>query len=255
MPGQYVLQAGEARGITKNAEFVVFADRTMASALGTVVVKNTTAFTATCEFASRDNGTPFPLTAPGYALRIRVGEDQDVRLFIEPDERLLGIFKQVADEMQPGKRGFRLLESRDDGPDLVVATDGDVVHFEIMDKLCRQHGLTRMPFEVDINDSDAMHRILRSSADFYWYLRHSSKGSPLAGTLECVKLKNTGQYTNGLLEVLMPDPKGHNLIIGGVIMVDVNEDAIYGFKITNTMSVPLYVSMQGGTGMSARSTG
>ncbi|SJL15629.1 uncharacterized protein ARMOST_19132 [Armillaria ostoyae] len=244
-PGQYVLEAGEAHGITKNAEFAVFADRSMTSTLGTVVVSNTTAFTSSCKFLSaRDDETPFPLAVPGYALQTRVGEDQDVRLFVEPNERLRGIFERIVDEMQAGERGFRLVESRDDEPDLVVAADGDMVHFEIMDKLCRQHGLTRMPFGVDIDDSDALHRILQSAADFYWFLRLSSKGSPLAGsTLECMKLKETGEYTDELLEVLMPDPNGHNLNVGGVIMVDVDEEAIYGFKITNTMSVPLYVSM------------
>ncbi|KAK0440550.1 hypothetical protein EV421DRAFT_1737216 [Armillaria borealis] len=244
-PGQYVLEAGDAHGITKNAEFAVFDDRSMASALGTVVVANTTAFTSSCKFVSvRGDEAPFRLAAPGYALQTRVGEDQDVRLFVGKNERLLGIFNRIADEMQAGERGFRLVESRDDEPDLVVTADGDIVHFEIMDKLCRQHGLTHMPFGVDINDSDALHRILQSSADFYWYLRHSSKGSPLAGsTLECMKLKETGEYTDELLEVLMPDPGGHNLNVGGVIMVGVDEEAIYGFKITNTMSVPLYVSM------------
>ncbi|PBK66463.1 hypothetical protein ARMSODRAFT_1021270 [Armillaria solidipes] len=244
-PGKYILEAGEAHGITKNAEFAVFADRSMASALGTVVVANINAFTSSCKFLSaRDDETPFRLAAPGYALQTRVGEDQDVRLFVEPNERLLGIFNRIANEMQAGKRGFRLVDSRDDEPHLVVAADGDMVRFEIMDKLCRDHGLTHMPFGVDIEDSDALHRILQSSADFYWYLRLSSKGSPLAGsTLECMKLKETGEYTDELLEVLMPDRDGHNLNVGSVIMVDVDEEAIYGFKITNTMSVPLYVSM------------
>ncbi len=144
--------------------------------------------------------------------------------------------------MQAGQRGFRLVESRDDEPDLVVSADGNVVHFEIMDKLCRQHGLTRMPFVADIDDLDALRRILQRSAHFYWYLRHSSKGSPLARkvALECMKLKETGEYTDDLEQVLMPDPDDNNLNVGSVIMVDTNEEATYGFKITNTMSVPLY---------------
>ncbi|KAK0440562.1 hypothetical protein EV421DRAFT_1815745 [Armillaria borealis] len=244
-PGQYVLEAGEAHGITKNAEFAVFADRNMKSALGAVVVSNTAAFTSSCRLLSaRGNEAPFRLADLGYALQSRAGEDQDVRLFVEPDERLLGIFNRIANETQAGRRRFHLVKSRDDEPDLVVAADGDVTHFEIMHKLCRQNGLTRMPFRVDINDSDALHRILQSSAHFYWYLRHSSKESPLAGsTLECMKLKETGEYTDDLLEILMPDPSGHNLNIGGEIMVDVDEEAIYGFKITNTASLPLYVSM------------
>ncbi len=245
MPGQYVLEAGEAHGITKNAEFSVFADRSMTSALGTVVVSNTATFTSSCKLLSAlGNEAPFPLATSGYALQTRAGEDQDVRLFVENNERLLGVFERIANEMEAGKRGFRLVKSRADEPDLVVAADGDVIHFEIMDKLCRQHGLTRMPFGVDIDDSDALRRILQSLADFYWYLRHSSKRSPLAtSTLECMKLKETGEYTDDLEEVLMPDPDGHNLNVGGVIMVDVGEEGIYGFKITDTMSVPLYVWM------------
>ncbi|PBK59427.1 hypothetical protein ARMSODRAFT_945616 [Armillaria solidipes] len=272
---QYVLEAGEAHGITKDAEFAVFADRSLTSALGTVVVANTAAFSSSCNFTPRDDKTQrFTL---GFALQTRVGEGQDVSLLIEFDKRLLGVFEKIAKEMQSaneGKRGFRLVESRDDAPDLVVAADGDIVHFEIMDKFCRQRGLTHMPFHnVKIDDADAIHRILRSSADFYWHLHRSSKGSPLAGKviLECMKLKETGEYTDDLEEVLMPDPDSDNLNVltpgptpdpnsdnpnvltpnpnrdklnvEGVIMIDVDEEAIYGFKITNTTSVPLYVSM------------
>ncbi|PBK98365.1 hypothetical protein ARMGADRAFT_1008792 [Armillaria gallica] len=243
-PGQYILEAGEAHGITKGAELVVFADRTMTSEIGIVVASSITAFTTTCDFSPRGNANeaPFPLPTPGFASQTR---GQGVSLLIERDERLLGIFKQMADEMQGGKRGFLWVNSRDDEPDLVVAADGDVVHFEIMHKLCRQHGLTRMPFEVNIDDANAIRRILHSSSDFYWHLHRSSRGSPLAGkvNLECMKLEETGGYTDDLDPLLMPDPNGENLNVGGMIMVDVDEAAIYGFKIINTTSVPLYVSM------------
>ncbi|KAK0452945.1 uncharacterized protein EV420DRAFT_1557705 [Desarmillaria tabescens] len=249
-PGQYVLEAGEAHGITKEAEFVVFADRTMASTLGNCRCCKDHRFHHHMSFSSRPDykKQSFTLVKPGYALQTRVGEGQDVRLLVELDERLLGVFKRIADEMQSsesGKRGFRLVQSRDDKPDFAVAADGDVLHFEIMNELCRQHGLIRMPFEVNIDNSDAIRRVLQSSTNFYWYLHHSSKGSPLAGKveLECMKLEGTGEYTDDLEEILKPDPNGGNLNIGGVISVDVDEEAIYGFKITNTMSVPLYVSM------------
>ncbi|KAK0502231.1 hypothetical protein EDD18DRAFT_1064889 [Armillaria luteobubalina] len=246
-PGQYILDAGEAHGITRKTEFVVFTDRAMTTPLGTVVVSNTAPFTCTCDFSARSNEPPFRLAAPGFALQTRGDQEQNVRLFIEPDKRLLKTFQRIADEMRSdkgGKKGFRLVQRREDAPDLVISADGDDVQFEIMDKLCRRHGLTRMPFKVKIDDSDTIHRVLQGSADFYWYLHHSRKGSPLATcTLECMKLKETGEYTDDLEEILMPDPNGHNLNVGGVIMVDVAEDVIYGFKITNTMSAPLYVSM------------
>ncbi|KAK0439725.1 uncharacterized protein EV420DRAFT_1769383 [Desarmillaria tabescens] len=118
----------------------------------------------------------------------------------------------------------------------IVVTDSGVLHFEIMDTVCRQRGLTRMPFEVDIRDSDTIHRVLRSSTEFYRHLHHSSKESPLAGkvTLECMKLK----MRNGSFK-----PSGNNLNIEGVIFVDADGQTKYGFKIVNTTLVPLYVSM------------
>ncbi|KAK0234523.1 hypothetical protein EDD85DRAFT_969153 [Armillaria nabsnona] len=219
--GQYILEGCEAHGITGKAQFVVFAARRMTSALGTVVAINTTVSATTCKLSSRGNRTLFPLTAPGYALQTRVGEDQDVRLFVEPDKWLSGVFKQTANKTQAGERGFRLVESRDDELDLVVAAD------------------------VKTDDEDAIHRILSSSSDFYWHLHRSNKRNPLTGkvTLECMKPKETGEYTNDLREVLNPDSNDENLNVGGVIMVDVDKATIYGFEITNTTSVPLYVSM------------
>ncbi|KAK0465794.1 hypothetical protein IW261DRAFT_1598505 [Armillaria novae-zelandiae] len=142
-----------------------------------------------------------------------------------------------------GKRGLCLVENRNDA-DLVAATDGDFVHFEIMNELCQKHGLTCMPFKVKIDDIDAIRRILQSSADFYWYLHRSSQKSCLAEKvkLECTKLAETGKYTDDLEDILEP-VKGVNLNDNGVISIDVGEEAMYGYSITNTSNVPLYVSM------------
>ncbi|KAK0228038.1 hypothetical protein IW262DRAFT_1532144 [Armillaria fumosa] len=158
VPGQYISEAGEAHRITQGAEFVVFEDRT----IGTVVTSSTTAFTTTCDFSPPRNAneTLFPLPTPGFASPTQVGKGQDVSLLIESDKKLLGIFKQIADEMQAGQRVFCFVNSHNDEPDLVIAADRDMVHFKIMDSLCQQHGLTtRMPFKVKTDDADAIHRI------------------------------------------------------------------------------------------------
>ncbi|KAK0218626.1 hypothetical protein IW262DRAFT_1462097 [Armillaria fumosa] len=245
-PSQYVLEAGEAHGITKNTEFIVFADRTMTSELGTVIASSTTAFTTTCDFSARGNETPFRLVDCGYALPTRVGEKQDIFLCVKPNTKLWGVYSPMKKKMQSDKARkwqFHEVESNNDRLDLVIALDGDVVHFEIMDKVCRLHGLTRMPFEVKIDDLDTVYGILRRVAEFYWNLHRSCRGNPLAGkvTLECMKLKGTGKFTYDSQEGFEAD--GDNLNIGGVISVDVDENAIYGLKISNTTSVPLYVSL------------
>ncbi|KAK0187316.1 caspase domain-containing protein [Armillaria mellea] len=213
-PGQYILEAGEA------------------------IERRVRCLHRQCDDIDE---TPFRLARAGYALQTRVGEDQDVRLFVEKNEILLGVFKQIADEMQAEKRGFRLVKSRNDKPDLVVTAYGETVHFEVMDKHCRQYGLTRMPFGADINDSGALRRILQSSAHFYWHFRRPSQ-RVLAGAirLECLKLKETSKRAG--LEL-----NGENLInVDNAIVVDDDEDVKYGFKITglgSEIDVPLYVSM------------
>ncbi|KAK0187357.1 hypothetical protein F5146DRAFT_1105114 [Armillaria mellea] len=149
---------------------------------------------------------------------------QVFHLFIEPNEKL-GTFKQIADEMEnnkAGKRGLYLMENCNDA-DLVVATDG----------------LTHMPFRIKLNDSDAICRMLQSSTDFY------CKNSPLTEKvkLECMKLTETGKYMYDLEDILEPDLKGINLNDNDVISIDISKKAIYGYKITNILNVPFYVSM------------
>ncbi len=118
----------------------------------------------------------------------------------------------------------------------IVATDSGVLHFEITDVICRQHGLTRLSIKVDIRDLVKFHNVLKQSAYFFCHLHQSSKQSSLAGkvTLECMKLKKTKGGSR--------EPTGDNLNIDGVIFVNADGTG-YGFKIVNTTMVPLYVSM------------
>ncbi len=118
----------------------------------------------------------------------------------------------------------------------VVAMDGDIpaIHFETMDILCQQHGLTHLSTEVDIHHSVQFHDFLKQSIHFYQHLHHSTNQSPFAGkvTVECMEL------TERLLQ-----PTGNNLNINGVIFVNANDRTPYGFKVTNATLVPLYISV------------
>ncbi|KAK0459037.1 hypothetical protein IW261DRAFT_1430074 [Armillaria novae-zelandiae] len=186
--GQYVLEAGEAHGITNKAEFVVFSSEDMTSAIGSVVASNTTAFTTTCDISMCGNETSFPLTLPGFTLQTQVGKRQGISVLIKWDERLSGVREKIVKVLQgdnEGKRGFHLVDSREDEPDLVIAMDGDVVHFKIMDKLF----------------------LLIFTGTFAVQVR-----GPLAGAilLECMKLRFTGLGVKAVLE-----PDGKNLNNGG----------------------------------------
>ncbi|KAK0214479.1 hypothetical protein IW262DRAFT_1406353 [Armillaria fumosa] len=118
----------------------------------------------------------------------------------------------------------------------IVMTDDKFFHFEITNAICQQHGLTHMPFDINICDSVTIHHILQISTAFYSHLRLVGKNSPPTRniTLECMKLKQT----RGKLE-----PTGDNLNIDNMIFIDADMDTKYGFKFINTTLVPLYVSM------------
>lgn len=190
----------------------------------------------------------FEISKPGYALQVQVGEGGDLRILMEPID---AVFRQVVQKMElveAGKRGICFVKSVDQDPHLGVdVLHSGRIHFQVMNRICRRYGLEHMPFEVDNNPDDVRH-ILRSAADFYWNLSRSNRTNPFNTsriTVECVRLKETGQYTDFLEEVLMPDPDCIDLNRDGevVINIDENEDTKYGFKITNRTDVPLYSSI------------
>ncbi|THU91193.1 hypothetical protein K435DRAFT_863635 [Dendrothele bispora CBS 962.96] len=60
--------------------------------------------------------------------------------------------------------------------------------------------------------------------------------------LEFFKLKES-EDIDGLDDILMPDPDGEILDVGGVITIDVDEEEPSGCRITNNTSLNLYVSL------------
>ncbi|PBK98114.1 hypothetical protein ARMGADRAFT_568599 [Armillaria gallica] len=115
----------------------------------------------------------------------------------------------------------------------IVVTDDNFLQFEITNTICRQHGMTCIPYGINIRDSVTIHQVHQCSATFYSHLHHPGKESSLAGKviLECMEIDFDEK------------PTGDNLNINGVIFVDADRVTRYGYKITNTTLVPLYVSM------------
>ncbi|KAK0488065.1 hypothetical protein EDD18DRAFT_1191984 [Armillaria luteobubalina] len=107
----------------------------------------------------------------------------------------------------------------------IVIVDGNILRFEIMDMTCRQLGQTRMLVRLNIHVLDTIHY------------------SPLVGkvTLECMKAFDQSSFPEEPMD-------NSNLHINGVVFVNAFTEGSgirdqYVFKITNTTSVPLYISM------------
>ncbi|THU80313.1 hypothetical protein K435DRAFT_972820 [Dendrothele bispora CBS 962.96] len=245
-PGQYILEAGEAHGITKKTEFEVYSDRKMSTPIGTVVADETTPFNTRC---SVFKSSPFTLFSPAYALQTHVGEEQDLRLFVEMNDDFISLFVRLGQEMHRtdvGKRSFLLLNNIDDEPNLALTVKDGIVQFHVIEQMCQQYGLICMPFDdIRADESEYLLSILRSAADFYWNLHHSNKSGKLLPfiSFECLKLVESGRLTDDFGEILEPEENGCNLNVGGTIIVDVDEPVKYGFRINNNSKVPLYAAL------------
>ncbi|KAG6906653.1 hypothetical protein DXG01_012739 [Tephrocybe rancida] len=247
-PNECTLEVGQAHGITKGAEFAVCSDQGMASALGSVITFDVSPFTSRC---SIHGDITFALLRPAYAIQTCVGERPDIRLLIEQSEGFLDLFKRLNEEMQrpyadPSKRFFRLVENPFEQPDLVIGTPDGLVQFEVQDPVCSQYGYTHMPFNnIRPDESAYLLSILRSAADFYWHLRNSKKDSSLTENvhIECLQLESSGELTDDLDEIFVPKQDGTNLVIGGLIFIDIDDSALYGYRILNESETPLYVAL------------
>lgn len=248
--GGYVLKAGEAHDISTGAEFAVYSDRDEPRPLCTMRAVETVAFASRLELTDDSDPYSFDHNAPKFALQTRIGKAEDVRLFIEPNPKFLDVFIRIVHEMQmmeTTRRQFVLVDSRDAQPDLVITLkNGNQAEFEIMDPMSRNAGLTRMPFSVPA-DPYTLHPLLCSASDFYWHLHRSNKATSIKLSLkidfECFKLTKTGQYDERFREIWMPDPDGGNLQAGGLMTIYVDDEAIYGFKVTNKTNIPLYAAL------------
>ncbi|KAG6914882.1 hypothetical protein DXG01_014761 [Tephrocybe rancida] len=252
---EYILDAGEALGVALGAEFTLYPDNRISTSLGSVVVTHTTPFKSVC---SQLSGALPSLLQATYAVQTRIGARQDLRLFIDPGDEFFGLYldllKQLGQEMEllhadPLKRFFRLVDTIDELPDLVIGTRGGLVQFEVTDPICRHYGLAHMPYlDVRVGDqeSDYLMCILRSAADFYRHLHHSRTKEPSLTQrvdVECLELERSKKLNKDLNSVYVPKRGCHNLIIDKTITISVHEEKIYGFKIINKSNDPLYVAL------------
>lgn len=247
--GVYELEAGEIHGITAGAKFNIYATKDPDSkCLGVMVAAATDKPSAVTTVLRLDDGSsPIPSEpSTKYALQVLVGEQQDLRVFIEPDTRLLDVFVLLNANMkksqEQGKRGFKPAE-QDETPDLRVVMKGDKVEFGITDSVCVSRGMTTTGWPVDC-DASAIFPVLTSAADFYFHLRRTSSQKVLSKMvdLECYELEETDDFTEDLDPLLAAT--GESLVKQGVIDVEIGKNPLtYGYKIVNRSNLPLYAAL------------
>jgi hypothetical protein len=225
------MDAGTAHGITDGAEFAVYKDRQISpelSPLGTLLVHDTRAFLATLDVVPGTNR--FALEEPAFALQTKTGVEQDLRLHIAIDEKLIDVFRALAKDMQsPGPDHRRiLLVDKEDAEFDVALEDGQIV-FNILDTLVAKFGLTRLPVSVSPN-VDSVYPVIRAAAHYRRHLRRSNKKAIFQNSVR-VEFRQLS---------LSREPYGTDLNINGIIDIVVDEEVMYGIKIINNTTKPLF---------------
>jgi len=238
----YVMDAGTAHGVTEGAIFEVYKDKRINS---TAVPLGTMKASAPGPFSTILNLSPtsryFPIKSQAFALQIRAGRQEDLALYVPLDQNLLSVFEAIAAEMQVNaQRQINLLSHEDlkrgKKPDLGIAFENGRIVFDIKDPNVTVHGLHRMPHRIRPILAHVS-PVISAAAHYYWHLRRVGHAESIqdAVDIEFTKLSND--------DARKRTPSGPNLIDAGVVDLVVDEDDIFGIKITNNGDVPLYASV------------
>jgi hypothetical protein len=240
---EYVLDAGTAHGITKGAEFAVYEDRESpqnSSPLGTLVVAETGVFTTTILL---DDAAAFTLAGTGYALQVKAGEEEDLRLHIEMNDQLTPIFDALSQDMRRTDTDRRRISLVDkEKAELDIAISNDKVVFNIMNPQVTQFGLNKMPFRIQPTYDD-VYPVVRASAHYYWHLRRNNSKRALQGRIQLkfMQVQELDEYDDDYNPII--EPVGDDLNVAGVVDFVVEPDKMYGIKLVNDSGLDLYPSL------------
>jgi hypothetical protein len=242
----YFMDAGTIHGITDGAIFALYNDRSEVwthPPVAALTASNPQAFSTNLIPVAQ---TPsFDISGQAFALLIRAGEQEDLRLHVQLDKKLMSVFQALAKEMQiddPAQPKFMLVGK--ETAELDIASVDDHIVFNILDPLVTIHGLNRMPFSIPTDNPGAISLVLRKAAHYFWHLRRTGNGRGLQSTvgIEFTRLEDVEEeYDEDLNPVRRPC--GPNLINDGIVDIAVEENAIYGIKLTNKWDKPLYPSL------------
>ncbi|PVF99210.1 hypothetical protein CPB86DRAFT_814161 [Serendipita vermifera] len=239
---RYIMKAGISHGIAKDATFAIYRDKqsiVAGQSLGLLISSRPEAFSSVMTLPP---GHPIiSITDGAFALQVRAGEEQDLRIHVPMEQGLLGAFEAFAQVMKESELGrFKIMLVDKEKAELSLSLENGSVVFNILDPLVTMYGVTQIPFKVNPEAADIIH-VLRHAAHYYWHLRRTSSDKNLinAVDVELTALREVdGEYYDDLSPMRVPG--GPNLNVDGVVNIVVDKRTMYGIKLVNKTSRPLY---------------
>jgi hypothetical protein len=187
------------------------------------------------------NQSKFNSEEVAFAIQIKAGTDSNLR--VHYDEQLKHLSRVVAEKANKDDTNlYSIMPVQDPGSaDLGVALESGKIAFNILDEKAKQHGVVRMPATIP-TDPEELFQVLSAAGHYFWhYRREPSKHQKSPVTIEFMMLQEGFDEGNGERTRVL-EPCSGNLIEDKVISLEADDTSIYGIKVTNTGSEPLYVS-------------
>ena len=228
-------------GISEGTVFAVHpsTDSLFIDPLGTLVVDKLGPFSTILK-APLPGASNFVLSQPAVALRTKVGQRYDLRLYV-PDGDALRLCREALLSLMDGESDFEFISIVDtsDGADFELVMENEKVIFFFRDQRVTQHGHTRL-FESVGSTPEELAHVLKAAAYFYWKLNRTNN-NPIINSGVPVELyellppsiRRFNEVGNGL------EPIGPNLN-DTIMEVVADENIPYGFKLTNNTAYDLY---------------
>lgn len=242
---QYILDAGAVHGITKGATFDIYSSRDNVATeapLATLIASDPPE-----AFSTVLKGPEFSIDKQAFALQTKAGDEEDLLVYVALDPLLENVFRAVAEEIKGSKSGqqrIRIVEKETvDQAHFDITFDNSKIVFNILNPEVTRWGLKRIPFQINPTIED-IRPVLRAAAHYNWHLRRTGNTQALQDKVKIEFTTLTEDLTK-LDDDLNPviKPNGSNLIQEGVIDLIVDDETIYGMKITNTCGRDLYASV------------
>ncbi|KAH9477069.1 hypothetical protein JR316_0010985 [Psilocybe cubensis] len=235
--GKIILAGGAVHGIMQDAEFAIFknAESIPHTPLGVCEVDTLSPFSATLKPSSFD-GISFDGT--GFALQIKAGSKEDMRLYIPPEEDM-AICADAWISLMQRRRDFQnilLADSPEDAHVELRLENGKIV-FIYRDPKITQHGLDRVLFGVEPEIHD-LSRALESMAHFLWKLNLTNNNPEVMSSIDFEFYRlHEPDFDNDENQEM--SPISPNLYQNGVVDFVVDDEP-YGIKLVNNSEYDFY---------------
>jgi hypothetical protein len=245
----YVLQGGQAHGVSDGAEFTIYSDKKAARdgkpPLAVMVGKGPKIKPFITVLEPQNQAAPGPqFKTPAVAIQTKAGVLEELCIHVPTEPQYQFVFDAIAQEMSEADlHPCKIRVVNEDQAKLGIVSDNEgQLWFNALakDKHARDHHFTRMPYPVDPNTED-IRFVLGAAAHYNLHLNVNHENTEVTDKIAIEFFPLEEAWDDNGDSILSP-VENSNLLREGRIEYVVDKDTKYGMKIANKSGRDLHFS-------------